>query len=93
MEESAKEYIRLLLNHIKELYCENEALKALFRTSPMPSLREQWKSALTLLMQAPEHRQVIDAKFDPHIEKIMRALDDQEAVASLLRTPTKGLPN
>jgi hypothetical protein len=35
----------------------------------------------------------IDDKFDPHIEKIMRALEDQEAVLTLPRTPTKGLPN
>jgi hypothetical protein len=35
----------------------------------------------------------IDDTFDPHIEKIMRAREDQEAVLTLPRTPTKGLPN
>jgi hypothetical protein len=35
----------------------------------------------------------IDDRFDPHIEKIMRALEDQEAVLTLPRTPTKRLPN
>jgi hypothetical protein len=41
----------------------------------------------------PEAKKEIDNKFDPHIEKIMKALEDQEAVLTLLRTPTKGLPN
>jgi hypothetical protein len=40
-----------------------------------------------------EPKAEIDDKFDPHIEKIMRALEDQEAVLTLPRTPTKGLPN
>jgi hypothetical protein len=93
MEDSNKEYVRYLLIRLKELYGENEALKSLFRTSPNESLRQQWESALAQVLQEPVARQALDAKFDPHIEKIMRALEDQEAISALLQSPTKGLPN
>ncbi len=93
MEDSTKEYVRYLLIRLKELYGENEALKSLFRTSPTQGLRQHWESALARVLQDPEARQALDAKFDPHIEKIMKAFEDEEAISTLLRTPTKGLPN
>ena len=45
------------------------------------------------LLAEPEPKKELDAKFDPHIEKILQALENREAFAALLRSPTKGLPN
>ena len=92
MEIPTREYVRFMLNHIKELWAENASLRTLLRTHPDPKTRAEWESHLKLLSQQPEIQSEIDAKFDPHIEKIMKALDDQEAILALLRTPTKGLP-
>ena len=93
MEVLTKEYVRFMLNHIKELWAENAALKAIFKAHRDLQTRAEWESHLKSLMENPQLKKEIDDKFDPHIEKIMKALDDQEGVAALLRTPTKGLPN
>ena len=93
MEEHAKEYVRFILNHVKELWAENEAMKSIFRAHRDPQTRAEWESYLKALLERPDLKQKMDDKFDPHIEKILKALDDQEAVLALLRTPTKGLPN
>jgi|ERR1700757_664802 hypothetical protein len=92
MEDSTKEYIRLLLNYAKELYAENQALKFILRNARSPEVRSDWEPALVLLLQSLEARQAIDAKFDPHIATIMQTLDDREAFATLLQSASKGLP-
>jgi hypothetical protein len=93
MEDATRDYIRSLLQRIKVLYGENSALKALLQTIPLQSLRDTWERAFHEILELPSTQKELDAKFDEHIEKIMRSLEDQEAIAALLRTPTKGLPN
>ena len=93
MEIETKEYVRHLLNLVKELNGEIYALQTLIHRSSDRDLRINWEVRLKQLLAEPEPKKELDAKFDPHIDKILRTLEDREAFASLLRTPTKGLPN
>jgi len=93
MEAPIKEYVRFMLDHIKEQWAENAALKTILRVHRDPQTRVEWEFHMKQLIDNPGLKKEIDDKFDPHIEKIMKALEDQEAVLTLLRTPTKGLPN
>jgi len=93
MEATTRDYILFLMKYIKNLDAENMALKSLLMSHPDSRTRLGWESRLQELMDDPTCKRAIDAKFDPHIDKIMKALDDREAFAALLRTPTKGLPN
>src|SRR5262249_21317175 len=93
MEQQTKDYIRALLVLIKNLYGENYALRAMNQASPIAAIRDSWEQSLKQVLELPETQKEIDDRFDPQIEKIMRLLDDHEAVADLLRAPAKGLPN
>lgn len=93
MESSTKEYVRFILNHIKQLWAENEALKTSIKSHRDPQTRLELQSVVQQLLDNPDLKKEMDDKFDPHIAKIMKALDDQEAFSALLRTPTKGLPH
>jgi integrase len=93
MEQQTKEYIRALLSLIKNIYAENYALRAMNEASPIEGIRKTWEQSLQDILRMPETQQEIDGRFDPQIERIMQLLDDQEAVASLLKLPAKGLPN
>ena len=93
MESATKEYVRFVLNHIKQLWAENEALKTAIKSHRDPQTRIELQSVVQQLLENPDLKKEMEKKFDPHIEKIMKALDDQEAFSALLRTPTKGLPN
>ena len=93
MEAETKEYVRFLLNLVKELYGQIYGLRTLIHISSDQDLRINWEVNLARLLAEPEPKKELDAKFDPHIDKILRTLEDREAFAALLRTPTKGLPN
>jgi hypothetical protein len=93
MEAQTKEYVRALLNLVKELYAKFYGLQTLIHISSDQNLRINWESDLAQLLLEPEPKKELDAKFDPQIEQILRILEDQEGVAALLRTPTKGLPS
>jgi len=93
VEAPIKECVRFMLNHIKEQWAENAALKTILRVHRDPQTRAEWEFSHEATDDKPEPKKEIDNKFDPHIEKIMKALEDQEAVLTLLPTPTKGLPN
>ena len=93
MEPQTKDYVRALLSLIKNLYAENYALRAMNQASPFSVTRETWQQSLNDILALPNTQQVINERFDPVIEKIIWLLDDQEAVASLTKTPGHGLPN
>ena len=93
MERQTKEYVRSLLSIIKGLYAENYALKAMNQASPIPAIRETWEQTLKEILEMPETQTEVDSRFDPQIETIMRLLDDQDAIATLLKMPAKGLPS
>jgi hypothetical protein len=93
MEEQTKEYVRSLLSIIKSLYAENYALKAMNQASPIAAIRETWEESLKAILEMPETQTEVDNRFDQQIEKIMRLLDDQDAIALLLKMPAKGLPS
>ena len=93
MEPATQEYVRFLLNLVKGLYGQIYALETLIKISSDPDLRSNCQAHMTQLLAEPGPKKALDDKFDPHIEKILKALGDQEAFAALLRTPTKGLPN
>jgi hypothetical protein len=93
VEGTTRDYILFLMNYIKNLDAENNALKSLLMTHPDEQTRVQWRFRFQSLLDDPECKAIVDAKFDPHIETILKALDDREAFAALLQTPTKGLPN
>src|SRR5579864_204133 len=93
MEPETKEYVRFLLSLVKELYGKIYGLQTLIEISSDTDLRLNWEVNLAMLLQEPEPKKELDAKFDPHIEKILQALENQEVFAALLQTPTKGLPN
>ena len=93
MEAETKFYIRFLLTYTRELFTQNVGMSTLLKTHPDARTRETWEAHLKELLEQPEVKQEIAAKFDPHLDKIMKALEDSEAFAALLRTPTKGLPN
>ena len=88
-----REYIHHLLTLVKELYGQIYGLQILIRISSDADLRINWEANLAQLLAEPEPKRELDAKFDPHIAKILHALENQAAFAALLRSPTKGLPN
>ena len=93
MEQRTKEYIRSLLSLIKTLYAENYALRAMNQACPIKEIRETWEGSLKDVLEMPETKREIDSRFDMQIERIMELLDSEEAIAALLKMPTKGLPN
>lgn len=93
MEAETREYIRYLLELIKGLYGKIYSLQALLQSCNDPDMKAKWESRLAELLEMPEPKAALDGKFDSHIAKILKTLEDQEAFAVLLRTPTKGLPN
>lgn len=93
MEQQTKEYVRSLLLIIKSLYAENYALRAMNQASAIPAIRKTWEEMLKKILEMPETQEELDNRFDPQINKIMQLLDDQEAIAALLKMPTKGLPS
>lgn len=93
MQKETEDYIYYLLTKIKELYAENIAFRTMNQTCSIPGIRNTWEETLKSLLENPGGRKELDAKFDPHIQKIMQSLSEREAFAALLRSPTKGLPS
>jgi hypothetical protein len=93
MEPETREYIRYLLNLAKSLHGKIAALETLIRIWGSPDLSSNLDSYLSQMLEAPEPRQALDEKFDEHIAQILKSIENREALAALLRTPTKGLPN
>jgi hypothetical protein len=54
MEDETKEYVRFLLNLIKELHGKIYGLQTLIRISADQNLRINWESHLALLLAEPE---------------------------------------
>lgn len=93
MEPETKEYIRYLLELVKGLYGKVYCLQALIQACNDSEMKAKWESRLAELMEMPEPKAALDDKFDSHIAQILKTLEDREAFALLLRSPTKGLPN
>jgi hypothetical protein len=80
-------------NLAKSLHGKIAALETLIRIWGSPDLSSNLDSYLSQMLEAPEPRQALDEKFDEHIAQILKSIENREALAALLRTPTKGLPN
>ena len=96
MTDQERQYVRYLLNRIKRLYAEGEAIKALIRTSDLPDpyqfVRDLEERSAELLAR-PEIQHELDATFAGRFEEIELGLDQIEALEELLKSPIKGLPN
>ena len=93
MEQETRDYIHTLLLKIKELAFENMTLQSVIDSYPNPEFRQYCHNLSKALLESPAHRGAFDATFDPHIERIMRTIENLEGLVTLLKSPTKGLPN
>ncbi len=92
MEQQTKDYVRYLLGRFKEVYAENLVLKTMFQSANVPGIAKQWELMFLEILNKPETKQAMDEKFNSYFEYILSQLDNNEKIAELMNTPTKGLP-
>lgn len=81
MEEIARDFIRHLLKQQRETFTENWILRHLLKKAHPSVPFEHLETVIKHMMEHPETTRKVRDPFDVEAEKVIKAFDDQVAVA------------
>jgi len=83
------QYCRFLLQCIKDLYVEREAMSTILDTPGTngSSVVSDWRSEIAKMSKSPVFCSAVEANFAPQIERLKCAINNEQVLASLLAPP------